>query len=241
MSPNTSFIPPNVAPPDPPEARVIALVFSIFMSVVLLLFVGFVSIDFLADIAGYPLFAPKTPSHETPIILPDQDTREYLLVTPKHQTRIFGPEVVVIYTQCSPNGLTRIPDMWLNDVQLPWDMQYGDNTWFARLELKAGQYHLRVAESEADFFVETLDSAIRSPEPWAWYRPHPGTDQIDTCDNCHKMTTRPADILAGRGGTIGAWQGRRSCFACHKEEYHEGIHYQVRPTPYQCTGCHVMH
>jgi len=55
MSQHTSFIPPNVTPPDPPEAKVVALVFSIFMSVILLAFIGFICVDFLADIAEYPL------------------------------------------------------------------------------------------------------------------------------------------------------------------------------------------
>ena len=50
MSPHASFIPPEVTPPDPPEAKVVAFAFSAFMSVVLILFIGYVSIDFLTDI-----------------------------------------------------------------------------------------------------------------------------------------------------------------------------------------------
>ena len=53
MSSHASFIPPDVIPPDPPEAKVVAFVFSAFMSVVLIMFIGYVCIDFLADIVGY--------------------------------------------------------------------------------------------------------------------------------------------------------------------------------------------
>jgi len=55
MSQHTSFIPPNVTPPEPPEAKVIALIFSVVMSVVLIVFIGYICIDFLADITEYPL------------------------------------------------------------------------------------------------------------------------------------------------------------------------------------------
>jgi len=49
MSPHASFIPPDVTPPDPLEAKVAAFVFSTFMSAVLILFIGYVCIDFLTD------------------------------------------------------------------------------------------------------------------------------------------------------------------------------------------------
>ena len=55
MFQHASFIPPDVVPPEPPGAKTITLIFSVFMSVVLIAFIGFVSIEFLADIAGIPL------------------------------------------------------------------------------------------------------------------------------------------------------------------------------------------
>jgi len=58
---DAAFIPPDVTPPPPPEARVVALVFSVFMSVILLAFIGFVSVEFLADMAGHPLRFGRQP------------------------------------------------------------------------------------------------------------------------------------------------------------------------------------
>jgi hypothetical protein len=51
MSPDTSFIPPDVTPPDPPEAKAVALAFSIFMFAVMLAFTGFVCVEFLAEMS----------------------------------------------------------------------------------------------------------------------------------------------------------------------------------------------
>ena len=50
MSPHASFLPPDVTPPDPLEAKVVALVFSMFMYVVLTVFIGYICVDFLADL-----------------------------------------------------------------------------------------------------------------------------------------------------------------------------------------------
>ena len=62
MSQHTSFIPPDVIPPDPPIVKAITLGFSVLMSVILLAFIGYICFDFLADFVEYPL--PQDTLHE---------------------------------------------------------------------------------------------------------------------------------------------------------------------------------
>jgi hypothetical protein len=124
-------------------------------------------------------------------------------------------------------------------------MQYGDNTWFARLQLPAGLHHLQAGEAEAEFFVVAPNSTQFSPELWLWNAPHLGTNMVDRCADCHEMPERPLGLLAiGRDRTIGAWGGASSCFSCHDEERHETIHRAVLPMTDRnprCIRCHTIH
>jgi hypothetical protein len=250
MSHSASFIPPHVSPPDPPEARAAVLVFSIIMSVLLFLVIGLVSIDFFAEMAGFPLVSETRQSPPDAYQFAEEGTMKKLknhfeLVTPKHQTQMKGPEIVVIYTQHLPEELTTPrtmpPELLLDGSPHPWEEQYGNNTWFARLQLQAGQHHVQVEESEADFFVETVDSPLRLPEQWAWNRPHPDTDKTDRCFDCHEKGDHPIDPLTMGRNAIGTWQGIDSCFACHEEEEHQTLHAIVQPASKQCLRCHTIH
>jgi len=248
MSHHASFIPPNVEPPEPPEAKMVALVFSIFMSVVLVALIGFVGVEFVADMIGHPLnfearqplLDPLLPTDETLIVFKSPVE----LITPRHQTRTRSPEGVVIYTVRSTDSLVVPPDLVVDNVHHPWEMQYGDNTWFARIMLEPGEHRVQVAESEVDFFVVPPGSTLWSPEQWAWNFPHPGTNKVDRCDDCHEMYGTPTKFpAANHGHTIGPWKGILSCFAsaCHSEEDHESIHRIIQPKTNWCLRCHVMH
>jgi hypothetical protein len=151
-----------------------------------------------------------------------------------------GPEIVVIYTQ-RISGATP-PTLLIDDVPHPWETQYGTNTWFARLALKTGLHRVQAEESEAEFFVETLDSSLRSSELWTWHRPHPGTDNTDLCYGCHEMHNVPtAPFAAGHNKAIGLWKGIASCFECHNAEAHAIRHAALQPITNQCLRCHTMH
>jgi hypothetical protein len=246
MTENASFIPPNITPPDPPEAKVVALVFSIFMLVILIAFIGVVSIEFLADMAGYPLIVGTQQPLQDAFLLEEKESTEEPknlreLMTPRHQTQMRGPEIVVIYTRRLPDESAVSPELLIDGTRHPWEEQYGGNTWFARLQLPAGLYHLQVEESEAEFFVETLDSSLRSLDSWVRHRPHPDADKVDRCSDCHEMVAQPTAPFSSRNKAIGAWKGVASCFDCHDAEKHNIIHAIVQPMADQCLRCHVMH
>jgi len=248
---NASFIPPNVTPPDPPKSGVVALVLSVFMSVALIGLIGFISIEFFADMAGHPLNFGRHPLSPDIVLPLESDGIEIPkipceLITPKHQTLMMGPEVVVIYTRRTLDQGTKQPDLVVDDVHHPWEAQYGDNTWFVRLQLPAGLHRVQVEESEAEFFVEILTSTERSMEQWGWHRPHPDTNKLDQCNDCHEMDYQPTNLsampLIGRRQAIGAWKGIVSCFECHESEEHDVRHRVIQPmSTDQCLRCHAMH
>ena len=248
MSPqDASFLPPNVTPPDPPGFRAVALVSSIFMSVILLAFISFIGVEFLADMAGHPLDFGRQPLPPDIVLSSESDSTDVFkipreLITPKHQTRMMGPEIVVIYTRRSPDPAAIPPDLVVDDARQPWEAQYGDNTWFARLQMLEGVHRVQVEESEAEFFVETLTSPVRSTEQWTWHRPHPDTNKPDRCYDCHERGAQPTDPLAVGRQTIGAWKGIVSCFDCHEVEQHDIRHAVLQSMPTdQCLRCHAMH
>ena len=57
-----SFLPPDVEPPDPLEAKAASLIFSTLMYVVLIAFIGYLCVDFLTDF--FWLSPPQEASHE---------------------------------------------------------------------------------------------------------------------------------------------------------------------------------
>ena len=252
MSSNSSPVPPDIMPP---VAKVLALIFSTFMTLTLLAFIGFIVVEFTADMAGHPLWTKAPDSMEEDWFSTEQDTEEeskspFELIAPKHQTQMLGPEVVVIYTVRTSSAVS--PDLRVNDIQYSWDMQYGSNTWFARLQLPEGLHNLRAGEAEAELFVTVPDSTHylqdHLPELWQRHHPHPDTNKIDRCAGCHEISGISGsltDLLATpRSRTVGAWKGVASCFACHEEEEHKTVHRFVLPMTdrtHRCVRCHSIH
>jgi hypothetical protein len=99
-----------------------------------------------------------------------------------------------------------------------------------------------VEESEAEFFVETLDALLLSPELWMRRRPHPDTDKMDSCYHCHEMIDSPfTPLTTGHSRAIGTWKGIASCFSCHNIDEHEIRHALIAPASNQCLQCHTIH
>ena len=240
-----SFVPPHITPPDSPIAKAVLLAFSIFMSLVMIVFVGIVSIDFLSEMAGQPFFGAQSPPLDLEF-LPEQDTltefkSPFELISPKHQTRMRCSDIVVIYTRRFPDASTMPPDLIIDTIRYPWEWQYGNNTWFARFSLPVGLHHVQVEEAEAEFFVEASDAPFLSPESWTWNFSHPGTDQMERCHDCHVLIDVPSGPLTlGQGKAIGIWKGIASCFDCHDVVEHEYRHVAVQPAD-KCLRCHAMH
>jgi len=235
-------------PPLPPAAKAVIFAFSILITFALIVFVGFMAIEFTAEMAGHPIrFAEQDPAEGLPL-LTEQDTDgkmkdPFELITPKNQTLLQGPEVVVIYTVRTVPPPS--PALRINDVPYPWEIQYGNNTWFARLQLQAGRHYLQAGEADAEFFVEMPDSTQHLSELWLRHQPHRDTDKVGRCIVCHEMPGGSNNfLLLWQAGTIGAWKGTSSCFACHDEEKYTSDHRFILPRTdrdLRCVRCHTIH
>ena len=248
MFEHTTLIPPHITPPDPWVVRVLSILFSMFLSGVLLLFIGFVGIEFLADMLGYPLhFGTHSPHHDIyPVArqnIPDPLKSHFELITPKHHTQTRGPEVVVIYTHRMAEDCPAVPpNLLIDDNPYPWEIQFGNNTWFTRLQLQEGLHRIQVEKAEAEFVVKITDPPLKLPDEWAWNRPHPDTDKIDRCYDCHEFRVQLSDqSTMQRTTAIGAWKGPESCFECHDQEEHTLRHVALLSTTTQCFRCHSQH
>jgi hypothetical protein len=248
MPQDASFIPPHITPPDPIESKVVAFFFSTFMAVLMISLIGVVCIDFIAEMVDSPINFGTPPSLSPDI--PSFDEQEiseglkspFELITPKHQTLMKGSEIFVLYTRRLPDDSSSPPELLIDDSQHPWNEQFGDNTWLARLQLQAGLHLVQVEESKAEFFVETEDSPLRSLEKWAWNRPHPDTDKTNRCFDCHERGDQQTNPFAtDRNQAIGAWKGIANCFVCHDAEEHEIRHAPLQSQTIQCLRCHMMH
>jgi len=251
MTTDASFLPPHIVPPDPPEAKIVALVFSVVMSALMILFAGFVGIEFFFDMLGRPLyFAAQQPILDVPMLTEpstaDESKSPAELITPKNMTQRRGADVVVLYTIRSPELLSSQvpPDFTINNVRYPWDVQYGSNTWFARVHLPDGRHHLCVADTEIEFYTtqEEEDKTLINEALYRRHRFHPDTDKPNRCSDCHEMSRQFFEpSVTGRGSSIGAWKGIASCFDCHEEEKHDSIHAALLPISNQCLRCHSTH
>ena len=247
MTPDASFIPPNTVPPDPPEAKVIALVFSIFMSGILILAIGFMCVEFLAEMIGHPLQLGTQQSRQNVPLPLEQNIYEEsqdfsALITPKHLTQMRGPEIAVIYTRHSSANSAIPPDLLIDGEPHPWEVQYGNTTWFARLQLEPGEHCVQVEEAEAEFVVDNPDAPSELPEFFVWNHPHPDINNIDRCHDCHEVLPTPVSpFAAGRSTAIGAWKGSASCFVCHDAKEHEIRHAILHRATNQCLRCHTIH
>ncbi|GHT17784.1 hypothetical protein FACS1894189_4360 [Planctomycetales bacterium] len=209
------------------------------------------------DMAGHPIrFEEPVPPLEDvaePIIQnpdsADDLSSQFRLISPKDHSRIVGPEVIVLCKWTPPAGSRRsLPiinfDLWVDEMLVPWGVQYGSDTWFVRLKLGAGKHHLRTVAFEADIFVEPSDilSEMRGPAEWILLAPHPDVNSVNRCGDCHEIIAKTDDLLIqGRARTVGLWKGQNSCFTCHQMTDFERQHRDVTQPMNDCRNCHTLH
>ena len=246
MTPDASFIPPYVTPPDPPEIKIVALVFSMVMLLLLVGFVGFVCIEFLADMLGHPLNVGLQQPPDISLFSEPLTTNEWKspfeLITPKDLTQMQGPDVVVLYTVRSPERPIMPPYLLIDNTLYPWEVQYGENTWFSRIHLPDGRHRLCIAETEIEFYTTQKNITLIGQDLLGWHRPHPDANKPDRCADCHEGSSQLINpLITGRGNAIGPWKGPASCFSCHEEEKHDAVHASLLPFSNQCVRCHPIH
>ncbi len=264
MTDYTSFIPGGSPIPEPPPPKWIGIVFSVFVSILLTMLIGFIFFEFSMDLIGKPLEFAKNGSEE--FEEKDNSSRERMntLQEVVSQFRLLSPlprsvvpggdvgndaaerEVVVLCTWEAPENSKRASTMplaslslYVDDVLQPWDVQFGQNTWMARCRLQPGLHVIRTPVFEVPFFVE---GDVKAPKDWKKMRSHAIAEDSKRCGDCHFMIDRPGDMVrTGRDLTVGPWKGGDACMSCHEMETFKRGHLHDPATYGDCRLCHAIH
>jgi hypothetical protein len=253
----SNFIPPNQPIPEPPEPKIVASICGIVLSFLFGSLICFVVVDFFLDMAGSPIrFEESVPPLEDVVepmirnpVSVNELSSQFRLISPKDHSRIVGPEVVVLCKWRPPAGSRRgLPllhfDLWVDDLLVPWGVQYGSDTWFVRLKLGAGKHRLRTVAFETEIFVEPSDipAEMKGPADWMLLTPHPDINSVNRCGDCHEIIAKTDDLLIrGHARTVGIWKGQDSCFGCHQIPDFEQQHRDVTQPMNDCRDCHTLH
>ncbi|MDR3182275.1 MAG: cytochrome c3 family protein [Planctomycetaceae bacterium] len=263
----TSFIPPNLNTPEPQGPRWLGIIFTIAASVLFGGFIIFIGVESVMDWSGNPLsFAPVIPPKEKkdevkpsgnvfePSIAQSfkESLRPMILVTPKDKSRLASRETVIMAHWKPENPRDRCPlvtfDLWVDDYLVPWDMQFGSDTWFVKLPLAPGEHRIRTLAFDSDFYVEEVppakETTAASGDTVSAFSMsvHPGTDKAEKCGDCHRIEAGPQDIQTKhRSLTVGKWKGAESCYECHKRDAAAEKHKSQTKPLERCTDCHPAH
>jgi hypothetical protein len=253
MSEFASVIPPNQSPPDPEIPRWLARLFAGLMCVLFSGLIFFIVIEFMCDMLGHRLdFSPTPPPKQNAAETNDTASinfsEQFELISPKDKTRTIGEDAVILVHWTEKDSRKMNPfspfELWLDGYFVPWDMQYGKNTWFVNMPVVPGEHHLRTQAFESVFFVEESDDPAKQkgPADWKFFRRHPDTDKPDKCGTCHIIATGRQDVKTSRRSlTVGDWKGTDSCFDCHKRQEVNAIHEKHNQPADRCTDCHTIH
>lgn len=258
----TSFISPNSPIPDPPQftwiVRAIVATFLIIIGCIIL----FIGVEFFFDLSGHPLeFGDQPTELELPPPIKPLDPekeienilRQSVLLSPGNKVSIKGNQVTYLCTWNDRLGrqIKEPPfplKLFINEDYVPWTMRYGDNTWLATVELKAGLYQLRTLVHEVEIYVEdgmnkeTRESGKKRAKEWKLFKLHERIEQVDKCVDCHFL--QESELNTGRKGfspKIGEWKGSQSCLSCHEETGFQKNHKHDLETFQDCRQCHSVH
>lgn len=262
------MIPPQLPIPDPPQWAWIVWIFGVIFCVVMLCVIGFVVFEYTMDNLGTPLeFGEVPPEEMAPLRVakePVQDLEniltQYVLLSPADRSRIKGGKLEFLCSWSCRRGkqIAHPPfalKLMIDELYVPWEIRYGDNTWFARIDLEPGRHKLRTVVQEIEIFVEPEDSRHAKPikntilgaddyetKRWNYFISHEGLGDPTRCMDCHDWEETPGSFpRPGREHTIGKWRGWKSCMVCHSIGDFEKQHSHSLKTFEDCSRCHAVH
>ncbi|MDR1962786.1 MAG: hypothetical protein LBQ50_03305 [Planctomycetaceae bacterium] len=245
----TSFISEENPISDPPHLKWIGLIVSTILMIFFLLVIVFVVFESSMDWIGYPIqFA------DSPVVDFDEDLQnlpqglnteellsQFYLLSPLPDSSLPNGEVTIL---CTWDANYHFP-LWnmqlkVDNMAIPWELQFGKNTWLARLQLEPGFHRLQTPGFDASFFVE--GSGLTPPPNWKSFAMHKDIGNPNRCHECHHWIDNSDDIVrTGHALTIGSWKGNESCLVCHQNESFEKKHLQIAAPETDCRSCHILH
>ncbi|MDR0608551.1 MAG: cytochrome c3 family protein [Planctomycetaceae bacterium] len=259
MTQFTSFITENTPIPDPPHLRIIGMIISAVMMFVFVLIILFVVFEFSMDMLGFPIqltdqfYVNFEQDRERENILKELP-REMSLEEILSRFSILSP----LPNSCVPSGEVTILCTWdlsdeivqgvpfsrvllrVDNIPVSWDVQFGKNTWLARLWLEPGVHRILIMGIESKFFV--AGSELQPPENWKPLSIHQDIGNPNRCQECHHLIDRSDDMIRkGHALTLGHWKGNESCLECHRGESFTKKHFSIAAPETNCQSCHSVH
>ncbi len=216
--------------------------------------IGFIVFEFAMAVSGHPLEFVQSDLDlsEPEATLPPPPTlneilARFSLLSPKDETRSVDGKFFVLCTWHSMPGCPGPPlsmQLLVDETPRAWDVQFGSNTWVAALDLPAGEHNIRCSGFEINLFSEksSENSNPAAQNAWPVFPMHPEIEDTTRCFECHEKIEGPEDLVRrGRDWTLGAWQGNKTCFACHEVNDFETKHGHLLEPIEDCRLCHAIH
>jgi hypothetical protein len=249
----TSFFTENTPIPDPPHLRYLGIFVSAVLMIICLLVILFIVFEFSMDMLGSPI--QLTDQNQIRFDRDQKNTRKemsleeimsrFSLLSPFPDSCVRDDEVTILCTwdtsgSTSPNIPFANMLLKVDDLPIFWDIQFGKNTWLARLKLRPGIHTIQTPCFESMFFVEGTE--LLPPENWKTFTMHKDIGNPNRCQECHYWVDRSDDIVRkGHALTIGAWKGNESCLVCHQNESFAQKHLLIAAPETNCQSCHRVH
>jgi hypothetical protein len=262
----TSIISENAPIPDPPHLKIIGMIFSLIVTIGLVLLIVFLLVEFSADLFGLPqIFETKKEEEsvlqempedeweetsETKILSSQEIISRFKLLSPLPESTLNGDVTIICTSTPFKDSFLTFPfstlALYVDDIPQQWDYQFGQNTWFVHLTLKAGEHQLRTQVFDIHFFVEEPNLPNQPNQPnqkkEKRFSMHKTISDPEQCGTCHELIDKSDFIVRkGYGLTIGEWKGNESCLSCHRNEHHREIHSKIAAPETDCRACHAIH
>lgn len=263
MSPITSFLSPDDPIPDPPEFKYLSLIVGGIFALLAIGFILFLLVEFTMDLSGNPIqFEEKpfvldidqegqetVPAQKTHKDIAENALKQFVLLSPLSGTRVLKEDAHVLCTWDDRRGdqtksPSLSPELYVDDLLVPWEMRFGSNTWLARLDLLPGLHRIRTTVSESLIYVEDPQKRDMPdmPKDWKLMKMHPTVSDPLRCGDCHERVDNPSDLVGrGRDLTIMPWQDHESCLACHPIPQWKATHRHPLQPLHDCRQCHAIH
>ena len=257
----TSLIPPGTPVSDPTDPlKVIGAVASVFLSVLFLGLIIFLCVDFSLEQLGRPIHGalPSTEAVDQSreddrpwrkrLFTAEEIQSQFRIVAPPDRSLIVGNQVAVLcrWTPTEPGmeGPPIQPQLYFDEMLVPWTMSFGANVWFAQVKAESGEHRLRLLGKDLTVFVhDSVPTHSGGEKKRNQLIIHEGTDDPARCGECHVVIQGKNDVVhKSRGLTIGPLRPAESCFSCHKTEAVEQRHSKLVKLPgNDCAVCHRLH
>ncbi|MDR3109187.1 MAG: cytochrome c3 family protein [Planctomycetaceae bacterium] len=254
----SQIISPDTPIDEPRAFNVVALIFGWFMTIVILVGIGFISFEFYCASVGKPLnFGGYVPSGigndvEQPVqYTAEEIISQFKIVSPAENVTLKLYENITIICRWSPLAPSMDrpqfePKVLVDNVSVVWKYSFGYNIWVTTINFaQAGEHRIWVANENRTVNVISDLQQNEVTENDEFFPPlykHRLCEDEKKCTVCHDTRSRD-DFLASRDhyDEIAMTVRTERCFQCHIAVDFEFVHRSLNRPTLRCADCHSLH